>query len=116
MQDFVRRLIVQLSARATILLPLFPMGCGTTAGCKHSNDNPCPQITKGAIPEPNGTFVNGYTDLQTFKAQADEFTLYSNEFAHDGSKPGPLCEAHLHKIAHRWSEVPFPVLIQATPD
>lgn len=80
------------------------------------NIDNCSDIPQGAIPQPIGTYVNLYLDRQSGKAEADDFTLYYNEFLEDQAVLGPFGGQHLARIIHRLPFVPFPIVIQPDPD
>ena len=90
------------------------LGCtGTKTWQAHDE---CATIPKGALPEPNGTFVREFGKRQTFKAAFDDFVIYSNEWLDDGKELGPAGTYHIQQIIRRLPTVPFPVMIQVDPD
>jgi hypothetical protein len=101
-------------ARAGLMLP------GLLAGCHHHDkwwcvDN-CATIPPGAIPAPCGTYVRRAHDIQSAKAEADDFTIYKHEWLLAGKELGPYGRYHLNELVRRLPGVPFPVVIQPTPD
>jgi hypothetical protein len=76
----------------------------------------CADIPKGAIPTHPGTYVNAYLNKSADKAELDDFVLYYNEFKDSEPVLGPFGRRHLAQIIARLPTVPFPVVIQPTPD
>jgi hypothetical protein len=74
----------------------------------------CSTIPPGALPMPNGHFVRSFQALQTHKAEADDFTIYYNEWFMGGMELGPFGLHHLGSIAKRLPECAHPVVIQPT--
>ena len=54
-----------------------------------SVDN-CATIPKGALPAPNGTYVNAFIKVQETNAEADDFVIYKHMWFRGGKELGPL--------------------------
>jgi hypothetical protein len=93
---------------------LLAMGCFGKQG-KWAVDN-CSDIPAGAIPVPNGTYVNGYLQAQAAAADADDFVIYKYEWLQGGCHLGPYGTHHLHRIIEHLPAAPFPVVITPHPD
>ena len=92
--------------------------CGGRLSCLHNLhvDN-CSDIPKGAIPPPPGAYTLNYLNRQADKAEADDFAIYYNEWAHGTVEFGPFGTTHIEQIAKRLPSVSFPVVIQpVVPD
>ena len=74
----------------------------------------CATVPPGALPMPNGYFVRNIQSLQKQKAEADDFTIYYNEWFMGGMDLGPFGLHHLGSIAKRLPECAHPVVIQPT--
>jgi hypothetical protein len=61
---------------------------------------------------PLGTAVNAWYEEQANRAEANDFTIYLNEWYMGGLDLGPMGLHHLADIARRAPEVPFPVVIE----
>src|SRR5689334_6819668 len=68
------------------------------------------------MPEPNGTFVRKMEEIQVAKAQASNFVFFLDEWYKGGAALGPYGTYHLHHIVPKLPDVPYPVVIQPTPD
>ncbi len=98
-----------------LVLPGIVAGCMTDSSSWVNIDNAA-DIPKGAIPAPNGAYVNRFVELQAAKAEADDFVIYRHEWYMGGNELGPYGQYHLNLIIKRLPTVPFPVLIQAQFD
>ncbi len=77
----------------------------------------CSDIPRGAIPAPAGAHTLNYLNRQADKAEADDFAIYYNEWAHGTVEFGPFGATHIEQIAKRLPAVAFPVVIQpVVPD
>jgi hypothetical protein len=85
---------------------------GLLAGC-YPKDNEARALL---MPEPNGTFVHRVQDVQAKKAEASDFVFFLDEWYKGGTALGPHGTYHLGHIIPRLPEVPFPVVIQPSPD
>lgn len=86
--------------------------CGSFAGRGQHLVNKCPDIEPGALPQPNGSFVKAFQDVQATKAEADDFVIYTNEWFMGETELGPFGQNHLKRIAIRLPKEPVPVVIQ----
>jgi hypothetical protein len=68
------------------------------------------------MPEPNGTFVHKMEEIQVAKAQASNFVFFLDEWYKGGAVLGPYGTYHLHHIVPKLPDVPYPVVIQPSPD
>jgi hypothetical protein len=90
---------------------------GQTKG-NHDNlhiDN-CSDIPKGAIPLPAGTYTKEYFARQQYKAEADDFTIYYNEWFDGKTDLHQWGLDHVARIAARLPVTPFLVVVQPEPD
>ena len=94
-----------------LMVAAFVPGCHNGKECKSCND-----ITPGAIPQPNGTYACQWIHAEMARADKDEFVIYQYEWAADGTKLTSTGESHVAGIAQRLPEVPFPIVIEPSPD
>ncbi len=68
------------------------------------------------MPEPNGTFVHRFQELQAGKAEAADFVFFADEWYKGGPKLGPHGRYHLTHLLPRLGHETFPVVVQASGD
>jgi hypothetical protein len=68
------------------------------------------------VPEPNGAFVHKMEEIQANKAEESDFVFFLDEWYQGGTQLGPHGLYHLGAIVPRLPNVPFPVVVQPTPD
>ena len=76
-------------------------------GCHTCND-----ITPGAIPQPNGTYMCQWIHAEKARAEQDKFVIYQYEWSADGTKLTPSGHEHIAQIAPALSHVPCPIVIE----
>ena len=67
-------------------------------------------------PFPLGQVSDAHWETQQTNAEAAKFILYDHEFVGDTAKLTPKGEKHLVQIAIRLEHVPFPVVVEQSPD
>ena len=67
-------------------------------------------------PFPFGQVTDAHWDTQMTNAQASSFIFYDHEFIGDTAKLNVLGQKHLVQVAIRLRHVPFPVVIEETPN
>jgi hypothetical protein len=67
-------------------------------------------------PFPLGQVTDAHWDTQETNAEAADFILYDHEFVGDTAKLTPKGEEHLVQIALRLDHVPFPVVVEQSPE
>lgn len=67
-------------------------------------------------PFPLGQVTDSHWDTQMTNAQASSFVLYDHEFIGESTKLNVLGQKHLVQVALRLRHVPFPVVIEETPN
>jgi hypothetical protein len=67
-------------------------------------------------PFPLGQVTDSHWDTQMTNAQASSFIFYDHEFIGDSAKLNVLGQKHLVQVAIRLRHVPFPVVIEETPN
>ena len=109
--------LVRYGGIAATLLGVLP-GCVNHCGkCKTG----CGKGLHGGLdpavtPQPLGTFVRGWQEAQTTKAEASDFVFYLDEWYLGGPRLGPHGLAHLRQVIRRLPAVPFPVVLQPHVD
>jgi hypothetical protein len=102
-----------------VLLGMGPVLPGVLSGCSLLDplhiDN-CSTIPKGAIPEPNGIYVKRFQQVQSDKAEIDDFVIYKHEWYKGGTELGPYGTYHLGMILKRLPDVPFAVMLEESQD
>jgi hypothetical protein len=70
----------------------------------------------GTLPEPNGTYVRRFQQIQANLAEQDDFVVYLHEWR--DTQLGPYGEYHLHQMAQRLQEPDLrnPVVVQVSVD
>src|SRR4051812_9364637 len=95
------------------------------AGCStHSNEMGTSRfqhdfgkvIPPGAMPDPPGEHVRRFQAVQRTNAMAQEYVIFNHEWYMGGRTLGPYGEHHLRHMITRLAAVPYPVIIQPTPD
>ena len=86
------------------------------SGCCHNDQKPCNDITPGAIPQPNGTYLCQWTHAETARADRENFVIYQYEWSADGTKLTPFGQEHLARIAQGLPQVCFPIVIEPASD
>jgi uncharacterized membrane protein YgcG len=85
------------------------IACGFTAGCAEPG-------APYDRPFPLGQVTDAHWDTQMTNAQASSFVFYDHEFIGDTAKLNVLGQSHLVQVALRLRHVPFPVVIEETPN
>lgn len=67
-------------------------------------------------PFPLGQVTDAHWETQQTNAEAAKFVLYDHEFVGDTVKLTPKGQKHLLQIAIRLEHVPFPVVVEQSPD
>jgi hypothetical protein len=67
-------------------------------------------------PFPLGQVTDAHWETQQTNAEAAKFILYDHEFVGDTAKLTPKGEKHLLQIAIRLEHVPFPVVVEQSPE
>ncbi|MGA2033414.1 MAG: hypothetical protein ABSG68_14255 [Thermoguttaceae bacterium] len=67
-------------------------------------------------PFPHGQVTDAHWETQQTNAEASDFVFYDHEFVGDTSKLTPLGQKHLLQVACRLDHVPFPIVIEETPN
>ena len=67
-------------------------------------------------PFPLGQVTDAHWDTQMTNAQASFFVFYDHEFIGDTTKLNVPGQRHLEQVAIRLRHVPFPVVIEETPN
>ncbi len=67
-------------------------------------------------PFPLGQVTDAHWDTQMTNAQASSFVFYDHEFIGDSTKLNVAGQKHLVQVAIRLKHVPFPVVIEETPN
>lgn len=102
----LRGIINRLARHGWIALA-FAGGCcwhcggGHMGAMKHADDA-----------TPHGTAVNAWYEEQANRAEANDFTIYLNEWYMGGLDLGPMGLHHIADIARRAPDVPFPVVLE----
>lgn len=98
------------------LLPL--VGCLLVAGCQSTE----PKVAHGPVgppydrPFPLGQVSDAHWDTQQANAEAADFIFYDHEFEGATPRLTPAGKKHLLQIALRLDHVPFPVVVEESPD
>ena len=85
-------------------------------GCCQNGHKACNDITPGAIPQPNGTYLCQWNHAETARADQENFVIYQYEWSADGTKLTPFGQEHLARIAQGLPQVCFPVVIEPSAD
>jgi hypothetical protein len=96
------------------------LALGLTGGCCWSDSccvggkgfRPGGLRDPGQDPPPNGSSVQAWYDEQANRGEANDFTIYLNEWYMGGMDLGPYGVHHLANIVRRLPEVPFPIVIE----
>lgn len=83
--------------------------CWLVSGCAQ----PSPPYDR---PFPLGQVTDAHWDTQMTNAQASSFIFYDHEFIGDSAKLNVLGQRHLVQVAIRLRHVPFPVVVEETPN
>ncbi len=83
--------------------------CCLAAGCAQ----PSPPYDR---PFPLGQVTDSHWDTQMANAQASSFIFYDHEFIGESTKLNVLGQKHLVQVAIRLRHVPFPVVVEETPN
>ena len=67
-------------------------------------------------PFPLGQVTDAHWETQQTNAEAAKFVLYDHEFVGDTAKLTPKGQKHLLQIAVRLEHVPFPVVVEQSPE
>ncbi len=67
-------------------------------------------------PFPLGQVTDSHWDTQMTNAQASSFVFYDHEFVGDSTKLNVLGQKHLVQVAIRLRHVPFPIVVEETPN
>ncbi len=99
--------------KGALLAPVLLAGC---CGVRTLWTGGCYTVPQGSQPEPLGAHVRRYQTIQENNAEADDFVIYLHEWFKGGPELGPYGKYHVHQIIQRLPGVPFPVLLQVSPD
>ena len=101
------------------------------AGCHHCGRNDCgpggghgggwfwnrnqnlPQVDR---PFPVGQVSDSFWETQQTNAEAADFIFYDHEFRGNTAELAPGAKKHLEQVALRLEHVPFPVVIEESPN
>ncbi|HZZ79654.1 MAG TPA: hypothetical protein VFE62_14130 [Gemmataceae bacterium] len=102
------------------IISLIGMGCSCT-GLHSDGGHPlkldrCADIPPGSLPDPVGDHLHRFTSIQRDNAVAIQYAVFLHEWYLGGLQLGPYGEYHLASMIRRLPTVPYPVLIQPTPD
>ncbi len=67
-------------------------------------------------PFPLGQVTDAHWETQQTNAEAAKFVFYDHEFVGDTAKLTPKGQKHLLQVAIRLEHVPFPVVVEQSPD
>jgi len=67
-------------------------------------------------PFPLGQVTDAHWETQQTNAEAAKFIVYEHEFVGDTAKLTPKGEKHLVQIAIRMDHVPFPIVVEQSPE
>lgn len=67
-------------------------------------------------PFPLGQVTDAHWETQQTNAEASDFVLYDHEFEGETARLTPAGKKHLLQIAVRMEHVPFPVVVEQSPD
>ncbi len=67
-------------------------------------------------PFPLGQVTDAHWETQQTNAEAADFILYDHEFVGNTAKLTPKGQKHLVQIALRLEHVPFPIVVEQSPD
>jgi hypothetical protein len=77
-------------------------------GCCHDEPRGCNNITPGAIPQPNGTYLCQWNHAETARADRDNFVIYQYEWSADGTKLTQFGQEHLDGSPRGCRKCAFP--------
>ncbi len=93
------------------------MVLAAVAGCHNGpGSGACNDIPPGAIPQPNGTYACQWIHAEMARAAQDNFVVYQYEWSSDPAKLTPAGREHVVGLARRLPQVPYPVVIEPSPD
>ena len=99
-----------MKAKGMLRMVLWPLiACGFVSGCAETG----PPYDR---PFPLGQVTDAHWDTQMTNAQASSFIFYDHEFIGDSTKLNVLGQRHLVQVAIRLRHVPFPVVVEETPN
>ena len=67
-------------------------------------------------PFPLGQVTDAHWETQQANAEASDFVLYDHEFQGETARLTPAGKKHLLQIALRMEQVPFPIVVEQSPD
>jgi len=106
-----------MKIRFSFAYRFLPVVCclGLLAGCQSS----CPKVAKGPgydRPFPLGQVTDAHWETQQANAEAADFIFYDHEFEGATPRLTPAGKKHLMQVALRLDHVPFPVVVEESPD
>jgi hypothetical protein len=95
-------------------------GCGPS-GCSHGggwfwNRNRGENLPQVDRPFPVGQVSDSFWETQQTNAEAADFIFYDHEFRGNTAELAPGAKKHLEQVALRLEHVPFPVVIEESPN
>jgi len=102
----------RLGSLATGLLLVIFCGCQTTWAERKAAWHGPPYDR----PYPLGQVSDAHWETQQTNAEASDFVFYDHEFKGDTAELTPGAKKHLMQIALRLPHVPFPVVIEESPE
>jgi hypothetical protein len=105
-----------LLATAGLVLAAVVAGCHLRDCCSENHFDHCPNFTPGSLPDPIGSHIHSFYQVQSRKAERDDFVIYLNEWYMGGDQLGPYGQYHLSRIGRKLPGCDFPVVIQISPD
>jgi hypothetical protein len=101
--------------RLLVTVCLLPAACCVlVAGCHNSEPKKaCPPYDR---PFPLGQVTDAHWETQQTNAEAADFIFYDHEFEGATPRLTPAGKKHLLQVAVRLDHVPFPVVVEESPD
>jgi hypothetical protein len=101
--------------KAMLYSTVLAAGCLTLSACHH----PPHEAQLGPPydrPFPLGQVSDSHWETQQTNAEAMDFIFYDHEFVGSTEKLTPLGKKHLLQVALRLEHVPFPVVVEESPE